>query len=288
MGYLALSIAASTTIYVVFKLVAKYRLNMAVVISINYLTASIVGFSLMPVQASLQTIAQAPWFPIAALIGVLFVAMFYLIGKSTQLAGVSITALATRMSMVIPIAASIALFGETFNGAKAFKLLFALGALALAIYSKPEKQKSLGALLLPFVLFFGSGATDTLVKAAQARYVPDEQLALFSTVLFGTSFLASLFFLALNFRTIKKPIAITKTLGTGLILGIANFGTLFGFVSALNHSKLESSSVFGINNIAIVSLSILIGSLVFKEKISRLNQIGAVLCIAAIAFLTIW
>lgn len=287
MGYLALSIAASTTIYVVFKLVAQYRLNMAIVISINYLIASIVGFALLPNPASLQTIVQAPWLAIAALIGVLFVAMFFLIGKSTQIAGVSITALATRMSMVIPIAASIALFDETFSGPKAFKLMFALTALAMAIYAKPEKQKSLGALLLPFVLFFGSGTTDTLVKAAQARYVPDGQLALFSTVLFGTSFIASLFFLAFNIKTIQKPKAIAQTFTTGLILGIANFGTLFGFVSALNHSNLESSSVFGINNIAIVSLSILIGSLIFKEKISKLNQLGAVLCIAAIALLTI-
>jgi EamA domain-containing membrane protein RarD len=53
-------------------------------------------------------------------------------------------------------------------------------------------------------------------------------------------------------------------------------------MKALNHSGIDSSLVFGINNLAIVSFSLILGFAIFKEKLSRLNWVGvaaSILCI---------
>jgi multidrug transporter EmrE-like cation transporter len=44
---------------------------------------------------------------------------------------------------------------------------------------------------------------------------------------------------------------------------------------------MDSSVIFGINNIGIVGLSVVLGMLLFQEKLSVLNKAGVLVCIVA-------
>ncbi|HPR61260.1 MAG TPA: DMT family transporter, partial [Prolixibacteraceae bacterium] len=254
------------------------------IIIINYLFATVFGLLVFGFNNTLTAIKHSNWSWLALLIGVFFVVMFYLIGISTQKAGIAISTIATRMSMIIPISFSVFIFDENLGIGKALKICIALIAVLLAIYQPINKAKKISFAILPLILFIGSGSVDTLVKTAQHLYVPSNEVTFFSTVLFATSFFASLLLPILTPRV--RVNFNSKTILTGIVLGAANFGSLYFFMNALHHSGLDSSIVFGINNLAIVAISLTLGFLIFKEKLSTINKVGIILSLISIALLS--
>ena len=107
MIFLALSILSSASIYVIFKLVDRFKVFTLSAIVVNYLAACLAGFFLSNSSQFTPSIFRESWFPISVIIGVMFIVMFYLIAKSTQRAGVAVTTVAVKMSVVFPIAFSI-------------------------------------------------------------------------------------------------------------------------------------------------------------------------------------
>jgi drug/metabolite transporter (DMT)-like permease len=278
-----LSILCSTGIYLLFKISEVQKAGLKGIIIINYLFAAFLGFISGNFSNPIQTIASSDWLPIASLIGFLFVVMFFLIGLSARKAGVSVTAVATRMSMVFPVFFSMFMFNEIVTPQKIVLAVATLLAVFMAIYRNPEKTKRSAVLLLPFILFVGSGSVDTLVKTAQHNYIPPTETALFSATLFAISFLFSPLLLLLKKE--KEKLFNIQTFIIGSALGLVNFGSLFFIIEALNKSNIDSSFVFGINNLAIVSLSGIMGYLLYKEKISKINLAGLALSFICIILL---
>lgn len=283
MIFLWLSIFCSTGIYLTFKIRDKLKANLAGIIIINYFFAAVLGLATSEYSTIVDTIKQANWLPIAAGIGLLFVLMFLLIGISTEKTGMTLTSIATRMSMVFPIFFSLFLFDETITFVKILKIAITLIAVILAIYHKPLKHIKTIYAFLPLILFVGSGSVDTLVKIAQHLFVPDSEIQLFSTLLFTTSFLASLILIFTHKP--GKLLFRKNTILLGLILGLFNFASLFFLMKALNKSGLDSSLVFGINNLSIVCLSLTLGYFLFKEKLTQMNWLGVILSILCIFLL---
>tara|TARA_B110000037_G_scaffold140039_2_gene158377 strand:+ start:880 stop:1059 length:180 start_codon:yes stop_codon:yes gene_type:complete len=58
-------------------------------------------------------------------------------------------------------------------------------------------------------------------------------------------------------------------------------------MKALQNKNIESSTLFTVNNVAIVIVSTLVGLLFFKEKFSLKNKIGVILAILGIVLVTI-
>jgi drug/metabolite transporter (DMT)-like permease len=56
-------------------------------------------------------------------------------------------------------------------------------------------------------------------------------------------------------------------------------------MNALNYSNLESSLVFAINNMSIVAFSAILGNLLFKEKLGKLNIAGIIIALISLYFL---
>jgi drug/metabolite transporter (DMT)-like permease len=127
---------------------------------------------------------------------------------------------------------------------------------------------------------------DSLVKFAQETYVTDDISSVFTALLFAISFLVGLIIMLFkpsSFKDFKNPRLLL--LGTGL--GIVNYGSIYFLIRALNSKVLDSSVIFGINNIAIVALSAMIGYVFFKERLTKINWFGMIICIFAIAVLYI-
>lgn len=287
MIYLLLSILSSAVIFATFKISERFNTNLVKLITVNYLVATILGFSFNRQPLSFSSLLSAHWFPFAILIGFSFILMFFLIGYSTRKSGVAVTSIASKMSMVIPVLFSILYFSEKFNTIKISGLIIAAIAVFLSSYRPVLKKKGFLLFFLPIAIFFGSGITDSIVKYAQTYHIPNNISLLFSAVVFLVALILGLFYTLLKRKSISAKYSFAEIIG-GIILGAANFGSLYFFILALNNSKLDSSIVFGLNNICIVLLSVVVGSAIFKEKLTKTNQVGIVLAILAILILMIY
>jgi drug/metabolite transporter (DMT)-like permease len=196
-----------------------------------------------------------------------------------------VTSIAGKMSVVIPVLFGIFLYNESVTFLKVIGILIALIAVYLSSVKEGISEKK-GTLLFPVLLFLGSGAIDTLLKYIQVNFVADEDIPLFSAGLFG---IAGIFgFTILAIRTIKKREAFGfKNMLAGIVLGVPNYYSIFFIIKALQNKNFESSTLFTINNVAIVILSTLVGLLLFKEKFSTKNKIGVALAILGIVLVTI-
>jgi drug/metabolite transporter (DMT)-like permease len=275
-----LCILSSTLIFILFKLIDRFKAFTFQSIIINYLVAFILGLSISSDWGNLSQVHEKSWFILSLILGILFIVTFFFIGVSSQKAGISITTVACKMSVIVPVAFSILFYSEAVTSFKIIGLVVSLVALLLTIWRKPEKKQDLFVVILPFILFIGIGVIDTLVKYAQQDYVKND-VSFFTAVSFGVSLIAGLIagFTRKNFL---KGFQNFSTITLGIMLGMANFGSVYFMINALNKSGLESSVVFGINNIGIVTISVFVGLIFFKEKLKFINWSGVFLSIIAI------
>jgi len=290
MIFLILSILSSTSLFVIFKIVDKYGIRNFDVIIINYIIASILGFAISDYGLDVFPLHQNPWFPYAILIGILFVIGFVLIALSSQKVGIAITTVASKMSVIIPITFSL-LYDPTdhITNLKTAGIIIALTSVFLTIYRKRRIDFNPKYLYLPAILFVGMGIIDSIIKLAQYKYIDNGASSYFSAVLFTIAALTGIITNLIQrktFRTLLKP----RTLFLGTLLGLGNFGSIYFLILALNYKingeTLDGSVVFGINNIGIVSLSVILGLLIFREKLTFLNWLGVTFSIVAIYILS--
>jgi len=287
MHFLLLCILSSTSIFVIFKTIDRQGIPAFPVILINYLAATVLGFVINPGGIRPEAIKEASWLPISALIGVLFIIMFFLVAFSSRKAGISITTVASKMSVVFPILFSLLIDpSDRLTGFKTAAIVATLAGVGLSVYKPRKGSTDLSVIYVPILLFLGMGIVDSLVKFAQHRFVSDSHTALFSAVLFLNAFLSGLIAL-LFFPRYLSNFGKIVTWGWGLLLGAVNFGSIFFMIRALNYispsgTGTDSSVIFGANNIGIVALSVLVGLWIFKEKLLFVNWLGVLLSAAAL------
>lgn len=284
MTYLFLSVLSSTVIFVTFKVTEKYKVNLIKLITVNYLVAAVLGFSFNHHHLSIASALTSKWMQFALLIGVSYILMFFLIGYSTRKSGITVTTIASKLSMIIPILFSMLYFGEKNTTLKVLGLGIALVAVLLTCYRPIDKTKNIKLIALPIIIFIGTGFTDSIVKYAQTYHIPNHMSMLFPAVVFSTSLITGILITFLNPKYSLKSLTISEIVG-GIVLGIANFGSLYFFIQALNNSKIDSSIVFGLNSLCIVLLSLLFGLVLFREKFSKVNFAGIGIAIIAILIL---
>jgi drug/metabolite transporter (DMT)-like permease len=280
-----LSILFSTGLFVIFKYFGIYKVDVLKAIFINYIVAFSMGFLLAERQISIDEIYLEPWFLGAIILGALFIAIFFVMAMTAQINGVSVTSIAGKMSVVVPILFGIFLYNESVTFLKIGGIIIALVAVYLSSV-KEEKLEKNGTLLFPILLFIGSGTIDTLLKYVQVNYVADNDVSVFSGSLFG---IAAIFgFVILLIKTIRKREAFGfKNVIAGIVLGVPNYYSIVFLMKALQNKNIESSTLFTVNNVAIVIVSTLVGLLFFKEKFSLKNKIGVVMAVLGIVLVTI-
>ncbi len=284
MIFLASSIVSSTAIYVIFRWAKNYSCRLKPLITINYLTATLLGFGFL-LQFNFKPFLHfTNWMPYAISLGVLYIIMFFLIGLSSQKAGITVTTLTNKLSLVFPVFFSLFWFNETVTTWKYIGLITAVLAVLLTLYKKNIRKTNLLWFILPLVIFIGSGIIDSLVKLIQASQITDSQIASFSTFVFFVAFICGVF-VSFSKKETTTNLFHAPTLLLGTLLGIANFGSLYFILNALNKSRLESSLVFALNNMLIVALSATIGFFIFKEKMNRINVAGLILAFISLYIL---
>ena len=70
-----------------------------------------------------------------------------------------------------------------------------------------------------------------------------------------------------------------------LLLGLANFGNILFYLRGHQALPQHPALVFASMNIGVVALGALVGLLVFRERLSRLNLAGVALALLAIGLI---
>jgi drug/metabolite transporter (DMT)-like permease len=284
--YLLLSILASTAIFVAFKLFERFKINTLQAIVVNYFTASIFGIFSYEAEIDTSEIINSNWFYGAIFLGVLFISVFNLMALTAQRNGLSVASVAGKMSVIIPIIFGIYAYNESLGFQKLFGIILALIAVYLTAVKSKSSIDAKQGIILPFLLFFGSGIIDASLKYFETAYVPKNGVPIFSATIFGCAGVIGL--LILFYKVLNKSFQFEfKNIIGGVLLGAINYYSIIYLLKALQYNGLESSTLFTVNNVAIVMVSTLLGLFLFRESISKKNWIGISLAIVSILLVTL-
>lgn len=273
-----------------FKAVERFKIPVFQAIVFNYLTCVVTGSVVngsFPINgASLGE----PWFKWALVMGVLFISLFNVIGYTAQKIGVAVASVANKLSLVIPFAFSIYLYNEQTTGLKIAGIVIALAAVVLTCWPKNQQQeterKHMGMLpiLLPAILFVGSGMLDTLVKYVEQTYLNESNNNAYLISCFGVAGLIGSLLLIVAVVTGRQQFN-PRSIIAGIIIGIPNYFSIWCLVNVLKQYQGNSSAIIPINNMGIVLLSSVVAAIIFKERLSVINWLGILLSLGAIALI---
>ncbi|ALU74888.1 EamA family transporter [Tenacibaculum finnmarkense] len=296
MIYLIISILIASSLFVIFKLFSTFKINTAQAIVVNYLIAFLFGFYNSETSTTLLQIPQQSWFIGAFILGILFIAIFNVMGITAQKNGLAVASVAGKMSVTIPIIFGVFLYDESIGFIKIIGVLLALTSVYLASAKSDTASVNLKDLKYPILLFLGSGCIDTLLKYMEISYVSKSAIPMFLATIFGCAFIFGCFFMALQVlkasildkkiksiqRKQEEGKQIIKNIIGGIVLGIPNYYSMAFLIKALKTEGLESSTLFTINNVSVVILTTIFALLFFKEKLVKKNWIGIGLAVISI------
>jgi drug/metabolite transporter (DMT)-like permease len=288
--FLIVSILFFVSIFLIFRIFDYYKINNPQAIIVNYAIASLVSFFFYKGDIPLSTVPTLDWFPYAAALGVLFMLSFLLFAISTQKAGIAITSVASKMSVLIPVFLGAYLYEyENLNTVKVIGLILSIASFYLIFKKEKTEKFDIKTIILPSFIFLFSGANDSLLKYIREIFFKSSEInldheILFMGSLFTVSFVSGLLILG-TITLLKKEKLEFKTVIAGVVLGVFNFFSALTMFKAMGY--FESSFFFPVFNVSIVGLSTLIGIVFFKEKLNRTNKIGTVLAIITILLLAL-
>lgn len=284
MTYLILSILASTFILIVFRMFQRYQVDIFQAIVVNYIVAFCVGFIVFGSSWSSAMLETGNWQPFAGLIGILFISLFLLMGRSAQDNGIGTTSVAVKMGLVIPVVAAILLYQESVYLLKIVGVIAALiGVVLITFQAKGGAKKVSGNSWALVILFLGSGLLDTLLNYVEKRSLGDLSPAIFSAIGFGVAAVIGCGILFLRMFQGRIQLRWRNVFG-GIILGVPNYFSIYFLIMAIR-ADMDDSITYAINNVGIVLLSFFLGILFFRESFTRLKIAGVSLAILAIILL---
>lgn len=297
MFYLVLSITLSVAVSVLLKLARTWRIDLPIVIALNYVTA--IAWSLLTLQPEWlpYTLLAKNGFILASL-GLLLPGIFLAMAACVRHAGIARSDAAQRISLALPLIAAFTLFGQPASGQALAGIGLALLALYLLSGRAPQHHAPTGtqpsprtAGLLLFTVWLGYGLIDILFKQMSRTG------AAFSSILLACFMLAgivmALYLLCRRLWTARRhvPTAIRgphhwqRHALAGLLLGSLNFGNIFFYIRAHQTFRDHPALVFSAMNIGVVALGVLIGAGIFREKLERRHLSGLALTLPAILLL---
>ena len=267
---------------IIFKMFEKYNINTLQALIFNYITAGVCSYFFLESDFSLEYIFNSGWLFHAIVIGTLFIVVFVFYGFGTQKVGISITTVANKMSLIIPVFTAIILYEDVFTFLKALAFILAL----LGIYLSSTRAGKLGFdrkyLWLIILIFLGQGISDAIFNDFAQKF-PNERGYLFFMTLFAVASVSGLliYILESTNKKTQNPFQLSSIFW-GIIFGVPNFFSLVFFLKALADPSLNSSVVFTLVSIGVVVSSSLLGVFLFHEKLDKSNWVGILLCVCAI------
>ncbi|MFZ7172401.1 EamA/RhaT family transporter [Avibacterium volantium] len=278
MHYLFLAIACSVAVSVLLKVARRFNVVIEQAIAFNYLIALLLSYFLLQPnfqgQGFTDFIVENENSAIFLSLGLLLPSVFIIMSKAVEFAGIVRSDAAQRLSLFLPILAAFVLFGEQLSQSRIISLILAFSALFCLINKPREQGLSVKGGLSLLTVWFGYGVIDILFKQTA------KMGSAFPTTLFIAFALAMC--VMFMYLLIKRTQWNWASLLAGIILGGLNFMNILFYIRAHQSFSQNPTLVFAGMNIGVICLGTLVGAIVFKEKISKINGVGVVLGISAI------
>jgi len=282
MIYLIISICCSVTVAVLLKFAKRYKINIPQAVTWNYLFA--IGLSWFFFKPALSNLTNNIFDAVYLSLGILLPVIFWFLARSVRHIGIAKTDIAQRLSLIIPLLASYFLFGEQFSILKITGLIIGFVAIFFTLYRKSGSGRQAAVWIYPIIVFAGFGLIDTLFKkVAQVKDIPYTSSLI---IIFAIAFLISLAFILYQYLVNKRKPELINFI-CGCILGFFNFFNILFYLKAHAAMADNPSVVFAAMNMGVIILGSMIGILVFKEKLNKMNYYGLSLALAAIICITI-
>lgn len=289
MIYVLLGIVANVLLFLAFRSYTVFKIDTLQAIVVNYYVCVITGLIFIGKPTLLFSVDfGASWSWFALFLGFQLFIGFYVASLTSQLLGVLVASVASKMSMVFPV-----LFSLVFMriDSKSFSMLnyggMALAVCAIYLSSIRKASKSnlklsrKNLLFLPFLVFAVGGLIDVCINYSNHRLVTTDNEEVFPISLFAcAAFIGTIF---LFFQ--KKKFELKSIVG-GFYLGIPNYFAIYLVYKALTVFQNNGAVFFPIYNVGIILLSSFAAMIIFKEKLSKINFVGLGLSVLALFFLS--
>ena len=283
MIYLILAIVFSTGVFAAMRLFERFKLDNHQALMWNYVFASGTGFAICKDWDSMPQLVAEPWFGLSLLTGFWFIFTYLLMTASTQRSGVTVTSLSSKLSVVLPILAGVVMLSERLNFVASTGIVLALVALVLVLGGRGgSNEKHNKNWLLPVCIFFGTGTGDILMKITEQRNAGDD-LGFMIAFIYFVALIFGVIIVAYDLIRGKSKWQWKSAIG-GIGLGVINFFSTSSVYHAMR--SFDNVVLFPIYNIGVVSLTAVIGWLVFKEKLTLKNYIGLIIAVIAVILIT--
>lgn len=279
MIYVFISVCCSIIVAVLIKLARRRNINVQQLVLWNYPCTVLMTYLLLDPQLQILSYAHLPiglYIPLIILLPTLFI----FIALAIKFSGIVKTDVAQRMSLFIPLLASFVLFGEVASSNTLLGVMLGLVAVFFSISWKSDSAKTKKqGFIYPIIVFLGMGVIDILFKQiAQHKEIP--YITSMFIVFTGAMIFGGLILLWKIF--IKGEVFSRAAVGWGSLLGVFNFANIYFYMKAHRALPENPSIVFTTMNIGVIVLGSIIGVLLFKEKLSKLNYIGLILAVVSI------
>lgn len=281
MLYLLLAIVCGATYSVFFKLFACRGVDSLQAIAFNYLTAFALGTAFACVSGDFVVPTGVASWGTAVLLGSTFVGAFVLMARSTALTGVTLTTVASRVSLVIPVVCSFLLFPEG-DVPRWWAVAVILVAMVMMFVPSGEKRRQqrlqrASLLLYPLGVWVLFGVNNFGLKWAQSVLIAPQESAAFSAIIFLFAVMFAV--VALMVRRDKRGFEWGALVG-GVTLGVANFFVTWGMLRGL--AEVPASIFFPTYHTTIVALVAVVGTVAFKERLSKVQWLGVAVAVLGI------
>ncbi|QSE97698.1 hypothetical protein [Fulvivirga lutea] len=288
MHYLLLCILANVGIFLCFRQFKAFGLDTFQAIVFNYITCVATGIIFMGKSEALTEINYTqPWVIIGIVLGLIFISTFYLMALTTQRFSMTVSSIASKMSLIIPVIISLLVLKVQSKEYTVFNYLGMFMAFPAILMSSFKKRGVEGsdfagfAILLPISVFVLGGLIDSSINYTSYHYLTEAVEPVFPIVIFSSAAFIGIISIMISGRKITKG----NVLG-GAILGAINYFSIYFLIRTLSYFKNDGAVVYPMLNVGIILLSAFISILVFKERLSKLNQSGLLLAILSIILLS--
>ncbi|MEN8223008.1 MAG: hypothetical protein ABFR36_07080 [Acidobacteriota bacterium] len=266
--FLLLALLSSLSIVLLLRLFENKGLDRYVIIASNYIISGSIGFFFL----TDKRIPSVEVIVFSAFIGLLFFISFSFFSYSLKKSGIASTITFGRLSLAVPVAASILLWGEHPSLTDILSLI----VIFLIIIFWEKKIRNISpSLLLLFILF---GTIDASMKYFKIRF-PDVDNNIFLITLFYSALIWSWIYILFSGRIVKKAAVLN-----GFLLGIPNFFSSYFVLLALS-AGIPAYITFPFINIGIIISSAILGQVLFRESISLKRILLIIAGVIAIFFL---
>ena len=273
----------STFILANYALVVRYaqgrKCNLWAVGWIGYAVAMLVNALRQAIGGGFVP-SSSTWI-IGVLGGFVFATNFSFTLPLTRLRGVSITGIVFRLALLIPVVASIVLWGERPQGLQALGVVLTLCSLPLLAF-KPSKIGSRldtrGVLLLVATFIF-TGLCKLTMKVFQQQGTGGET-SLFLLLLYGTAGL-----IAFVVWLFHRQGSLRRDILPGILLGLSSGLGNIAMVAVLE--QLPGVLVFPFQGAVGMIYVVLFARLVWGERITRTEAAGMALALVAVVLINL-